>query len=175
MNIKRYLFVIAFGLISFVSLLFILSTILLALRMQINGFIFPVSFLISLIFEFVICFSWSRKESLIKSSMLVVIVTSFVVFVSVFISSKTYDISFDGMDYQQRAVINLDSGWNPFYEKIQTSDLRSDSFLNSYPKASWYVYSSAYKLFSNIETAKFINILILPLAFIFFFIFFVVI
>ncbi len=45
-----------------------------------------------------------------------------------------FDLSWDGRDYQQRAVFKLASGWNPVYTVLQPDDIYKNAWLNHFPK-----------------------------------------
>jgi hypothetical protein len=87
--------------------------------------------------------------------------------------AHTYDTSFDGQNYHQSAVIELSSKWNPIYEKTPPVGLPRKVTLtidNGYPKTTWSIEASIYKLTHNIDSATVINMVIglLALAFLYY-------
>ena len=81
------------------------------------------------------------------------------------ISSYFYDMSWDGRDYQQKAIRQLSAGWNPIYTEQEPRDIYYNVWLNHYPKAPWIAAAAFYKLTGNIETGKIFNILLVTTVF----------
>lgn len=71
------------------------------------------------------------------------------------------DLSWDGRDYQQKAIRELASGWNPIYITIQPEDIYRSAWLNHYPKGPWLSAASIYMLAKDIEYGKTFNQLLI--------------
>jgi hypothetical protein len=72
-----------------------------------------------------------------------------------------YDLSWDGQDYQQKAIYELQNGWNPVYTLWEPSERYDSQWLNHYPKAPWIAAASINQLSGNIESGKAINLLLI--------------
>ncbi|MGE5224707.1 MAG: hypothetical protein ACM3PY_19905, partial [Omnitrophica WOR_2 bacterium] len=81
------------------------------------------------------------------------------------ISSRFFDLSWDGRDYNQKAIRALSSGWDPVYNEQQPTDIYYNTWLNHYPKGAWIASASLYQLTGNIEGAKVFNLLLIAAVF----------
>lgn len=81
------------------------------------------------------------------------------------LAGSVYDTSWDGMDYQQKAVIQLHDGLNPIYQTAEPQDVYYNMWLNHYPKAPWMFAAGMYALTGQIETGKGLNLLLLAASF----------
>lgn len=98
-----------------------------------------------------------------------------VVGISWYISATTYDLSFDGQTYHQEAIILLTNGWNPVHdqplqaptaqeiEKMSGKEILTafHLWINHYAKGPWLLDAVMYKLTSQIELGKMVNLLLL--------------
>lgn len=84
---------------------------------------------------------------------------------SIFISSVTFDDTFDGNAYHKSAVGALKNGWNPVYESVgdfnksinnpvKLDDSSYVVWVDHYPKAHWIFGANIYKLTNNIESGR---------------------
>jgi hypothetical protein len=80
------------------------------------------------------------------------------------VSAAIFDNSWDGQDYQQRAILQIANGFNPIYD-IARPDEYYNRALNYYPKAAWVISASLYQATGNIETGKAVNSLLLVAGF----------
>ncbi len=76
-----------------------------------------------------------------------------------------YDITWDGRDYQQRAIERISQGWNPVYQELEPKDVYYNQWLNHYPKAPWIAAASIYQLTGNLEAGKAVNLLLIACLF----------
>lgn len=85
----------------------------------------------------------------------------------VVVNHSIYDTSFDGQSYQGEAVTSLINGWNPLHQPHSEDNNQYVSWsgntpwLNSYPKASWYLSASMYDLTGHYTDIKFFNFSVL--------------
>lgn len=153
-------------------IILVLSSLLFLFRIPMTIFNLPISLIISSI----ILFYLMKREKNLKLYFLSIVCSLFIIFSSVFISGKIYDLSYDGNAYHKDAIALLKNGWNPVYESSEDfykrSDLRDQEFINShalwedhYAKAGWIVGSSIYINTNNIETGKAINLLMMFVCF----------
>lgn len=137
------------------------------LHISINHWTLLISFITYNIF-LLTYFILKCKASLfqIVSSIFITILL-FLSFSSLF--AHTYDLSYDGQQYQQTAVIALSHNWNPIYQTklpIHGEGKFSQSIILGSPKIIWSIDASIYKLTNNINSATSLNIIIMFLAFI---------
>jgi hypothetical protein len=83
------------------------------------------------------------------------------------LAGSIYDTSWDGLDYQQKAVIQLSNGLNPIYAEAEPQDVYYNMWLNHYPKAPWMFAAGMYTLTGQIETGKGLNLLLLVASYLF--------
>lgn len=82
---------------------------------------------------------------------------------ALFISGIFYDLSYDGQNYHQEAVIALADGWNPLYDDL-TGAVHS-LWIAHYPKGPWINAAGLYRLTGDIEYGKAVNLLLLAASF----------
>lgn len=94
------------------------------------------------------------------------IITSIIIVLTGYLSSRFMDYSFDGQTYHQVGVIFLKKGWNPVYRTAETFlqqhwniELDVLVWLNGYPKFYEIVAANLYYLTDNVETGKTLNFL----------------
>ena len=97
--------------------------------------------------------------------------------ISIFISTYSYDLSWDGNTYHKLAIGMMKDGWNPIYQSAKSfiqedsqntgifDDGRNSIWIEHYPKASWIFAANIYSATNNIETAKVLNILMMYVCF----------
>jgi|SRR5579883_296840 len=132
-----------------------------------KGSITFLPFILSLPISLFYCF-WNAKSSLTLLSKKLLawgcILFLLSLVISIIISSLFYDMSWDGQAYHQEAILKLQGGWNPFWEKLPETEA-SAIWLNYYAKASWIIAAASYQVTHQIETAKLFNILFIAASF----------
>jgi len=94
------------------------------------------------------------------------------------VTSRVYDLSFDGNWYHKASVGSLANGWNPVYQSlaefaaipggINIGNLADSAiWADHYCKAPWIFGANIYTLTRNIECAKALNILMAYVLFAF--------
>ncbi|MFO7557099.1 MAG: hypothetical protein R6W88_18040 [Desulfobacterales bacterium] len=166
--LEKVLIIFASSAVCFLAGLLLVSTILFALKIPINIYNLPVSFILSIIF-----IVWlSRKVKADFFILLVGILLMLILFlISLLISFSVFDLSYDGQAYHQEAVILLDRGWNPVYVRLTNQATANlERWLNHYPKGNWIIAANIYKVTGNIESAKMMSIFsgFVAFAFVFF-------
>ena len=89
----------------------------------------------------------------------------FLVLTTIF--SHTYDLSYDGQDYHQSAIIALSSRWDPLYQPnlpLNTSNPVDKPVVEGTGKTAWSIDASIYMLTHNIDSATAINLFIALIA-----------
>jgi hypothetical protein len=165
-NLKRlkkpdYLFDIGFFIILFVFVNLLITTILFIFKINITSYNFIVANLMTLGLAIYIM----RKDKTSLKYMIIIIgITALIIFLSIFISGKTYDLTWDGNTYHKVAIGQLKDGWNPIYEDIEDFNKAARNPLklshayglwnNHYAKAYWLYSANVYKVTNNIESGK---------------------
>ena len=153
---EKILLVSANDSVCFLAIILLVSTFFFILKIPINTYNLPISFVLSTIFN--VWFSKKVKadfaiQSIAKSIMLIFFL------VSIFVSGSVFGLSYDGQAYHQEAVILLKHGWNPFFTTlVDEATANLERWLNHYPKGNWIIAASIYKLTNNIECGKALSI-----------------
>jgi hypothetical protein len=80
------------------------------------------------------------------------------------VAAGFYDLSSDGQEYHQTAILKLADGWNPNWRTIDEGESVHHRWLNHYPKAAWYVAAATLKAGGAIEPAKLWNFVLAAAA-----------
>ena len=115
-------------------------------------------YILSIIHIFINFAFFRRKKKTYKEIICLNISMFFLLAISIVLSMKFFDLSYDGQGYHQEAIIQLSNGWNPFLEPIV--DSQHSIWISHYGKFTWIIGTIFYKLTSSIESAKAINIFI---------------
>lgn len=144
-----------------------LTSIGFSLKIPITSYHFFFILPFTLIFVIISCFIFPSRSKLFGTSiMLALLVSSF--YLSLDISKHFFDISYDGQAYHQEALIQLDRGWNPFYEQLNNFNANNmDRWLNHYSKGVWVYESIIFKATNDIESAKLFHIWLMIATFLF--------
>ncbi len=143
----------------------IITSVLFLCNISISYMHLPVAFVLSLIELHLI--NKENYKNILISSFIVLIVSVF----SVNICGQIFDTSYDGNSYHKEAIGLLKNGWNPIYSSAESFGKKIDYdaghtiWIENYPKASWIIGATIYKITNNIETAKVFNLLILFIVF----------
>jgi hypothetical protein len=126
-------------------------------------FILPSTLAFALISSLIFPYRGRLSGTLIVLGLLV-----FTFYLSLYISRNFFDISYDGQGYHQEALMQLSSGWNPFYEQLNSLESNNmDRWLNHYSKGVWIYESILFKVTRDIESAKLFHLWLMSAAFIF--------
>jgi len=74
--------------------------------------------------------------------------------VSLFLSAAFFDLSWDGLWYQQTAVYQMAHGWNPLHDPLHAFAPSVQDSLRHYAKGPWYVALALFETAPHIEWAK---------------------
>ena len=136
--------------------IFVLAISCLFIKIKINALIIPVGYLVSIVLSFIMMKKRNLKKFIIMESIVFMIII-----IALVLAGKIYDVSWDGMWYHQNAIIELNNGWNPIYEKLTGEGAL---WNNYYGKYSEIVQACILSTFKNIEMGKMINILFMIIA-----------
>lgn len=98
-------------------------------------------------------------------------VISFLLFA--WLSSRIYDISWDGQTYHAEGIAQLANGWNPFREAspsglvIHTYPWFFPIYLAFFPKAPWICAAALYKFSGSFESGKVFHLTLILACFLF--------
>lgn len=156
------------------SIIVLISSILLIASISF-AFSWPISF-----FQFIIaaCISiffvwWGTgaycgfEQGRFKIFLVLVFINIIIFSASLYVSGKVYDLSWDGQEYHQEAIIQLSQGWNPFKDELIIPDVHyvHKWIIEHYAKGPWICAAIIYKLTNNIEQGKLFNILLVIASF----------
>jgi hypothetical protein len=129
----------------------IFTQILFMLNISMSAWHLPISLILTLVGTFLFADFWklSRKMVLLINLGYILLVV-----ISAIWSGYFLDRSWDGNDYQQRAIIHLQSGWNPIKTILSPETTYYNQEANHYPKLPWIFGSGFYLLMGNIEYGK---------------------
>ncbi|PWH84455.1 hypothetical protein DIS18_07995 [Algibacter marinivivus] len=148
-----------------------LNHLLVLLSFIIGHYFLPWACPLSIILAVIVLFILGKKYEIDKRTVKVSVVLSFFLIVlSLLVSALFWDLSWDGQWYHQSAIYNLAEGWNPFSEPIRKFNRSNDLSIIHFPKGSWYMAASIYSTFGFIEAGKALNFIILIVASLFFYI-----
>lgn len=144
--------------------LLLLATVLFGLKLPMSEMTIWLSAIVSLFFQAWYVNKVAQKKAIVflSSCLMLVLLFGF----SIFLAGNVYDLSYDGQAYHQEAIIQLARGWNPIYTRLDgqaTANL--ERWLNHYPKGTWIMSASVYLNTGNIESGKFLSILLPLVAF----------
>jgi hypothetical protein len=77
-----------------------------------------------------------------------------VVGLALFLAASFFDMSWDGLWYQQTAVYQMSHGWNPLREPMHGFVSHIQDSLRHYAKGPWYVALALFETTHHIEWAK---------------------
>lgn len=154
------------GLLTFFSLLLLLSGGLLPLGITVSPWYFPLALVLTLLLNYFISSRKGKsgnKRDLFRSAAAVVGIVG----LSILIAGSFYDTSWDGQRYHLESVCRLKEGWNPCHTFLPPAPGAGDQWLyvNYYPKAVELCEASIYSFTGKVETGKAINIMLMAAAF----------
>lgn len=167
-NIKKIFFEISLLLLLFIFNNIFISSTLFIFKISIS----EVNSIISFVLTMVLYILYSLKNKTNYKQMLICLLSFIsILSLSIYISSITYDTSWDGNSYHKTAVGVLKNGWNPVYENIEEFNKSNynkekvngthDIWNNHYAKGAWIYAANIHSLTNNIESGKSINIIVL--------------
>lgn len=144
------------------GVLVILTSVLWLLKVPMTN----IHLVISLIIAAIITLKLDKDNWIIS-----ILLSVLVIIASILIAEHVYDQSDDGNTYHKESIGMITKGWNPIYDNYSTFAHKNNLtdyhkiWAEHYPKTTWIIGSSVYKITKNIETAKFYNIIICFIGF----------
>ena len=152
------------AILTFLFLIVAISEMGWALRIPIHGWVLPTAFAGTCLVS-----AWGARlyfHRPLRMTLVVATLLAVLVAASAWISLQFYDVSFDGQAYHQEGIYQLAHGWDPLVaHRFTPSAPFQNVLLNHYPKGSWTIEASMYRLTGHIETGKFANLLLIFAAF----------
>ena len=154
-------------LLLFLVVTLVITSSLYFINISINRLNLVVFFLVSSI----IYYLFNKND---KSIIKVLLLSLFVIIISIFISCFMFDRSSDGNTYHKDAVGVMKEGFNPVLEESKDFITKRDKnnkltdytiWIDHYAKANWMIEANFYSLTSNIESAKAFNLLSIYIVF----------
>lgn len=150
-GISDYFFCLGFLLILFPATVLIGSSFLLLSGTVTSGLTIPFALVVTAVFLilFGMSFNWKIIQAAVPALLFVLIISG-----SILITGSIFDKSWDGQAYHQEAVIQLASGWNPYYDDLNSDLVAHEKWLTHYAKGPWLIASSLYLFTERIEYSK---------------------
>lgn len=154
--------------ISFIVINTLFSSLFFILGLKVTSLNFWLSIAI-LFFIYILFYKKNNIEIQYVVKIISLVLFSLILIGSIFVSSKIYDLSYDGNYYHKTAIGLIKHGWNPVYQSAEefSSELLNIpgnnvfKWVNHYQNLSWIFGSSIYAFTGNIESAKSLNILLM--------------
>lgn len=161
-DISNAFLVLGSALIIFLGVSLIIQCLLFILGYTLTNISLFIGFILAIIVIFITPepLKYSRVTRIIFAFSFCVLLI--VVVISV---SHIFDISWDGRDYHQKAIVRLIRGWNPIYQPLTPKDLYYNVWLNHYPKGAWIIFSLFAQITQNIEAGKSFHVLLMASLF----------
>ena len=170
--ISKISFIIGLFLFSFIIINLCVTSGLYVLKITMTKFNILVSYALTIILGLLVF----RKDKLKTSHFLYsVLISTFLIIVSIIISTFMYDFSYDGNFYHKVSVGSLKNGWNPLYESIgifnkseKNSMKLPETFSiwnDHYAKGYQFFAASIYSLTHNIESGKCLQLIFMATVF----------
>ena len=77
-----------------------------------------------------------------------------VILISMPLAASFFDMSWDGLWYQQTAVYQMSHGWNPLYDPMHSFTPHLQDWERHYTKGPWYIALAFFQVTGNIEWSK---------------------
>lgn len=165
-NIISFSLELGMEILVFIFNILVISSLLFIFKIPITKLNFITSFITTIMMSFIYC---RKKKYNLFRVFLRIFSLMIVLFASIFLANKCFDLSWDGNSYHKAAVGELKNGWNPLYENIEDFNISKknsnfiagthDIWTNHYAKGQWIYAASIYSVTDNIESGKSINIL----------------
>lgn len=126
---------------------------------------FPAAMIGTIFFVLASSFIFFRKRVIFYTSLSILLLAGTFV-ISLFLSSRFYDLSYDGQAYHQEAVFHLANGWVPTDRalvKEETSNLHK--WINHYAKGVWLYQAALFKFTGKMEMSKVFHLWLMVGAF----------
>lgn len=118
---------------------------------SVSPFIAPIALLAALVIGY-----WlARSEGLcgrLQIALPAIILA--IIAIALLLAATFFDMSWDGLWYQQTAVYQMSHGWNPLYDPMRGFTPHLQDWLRHYSKGPWYIALALFQTTHNIEWSK---------------------
>ncbi len=166
-NIIEFCYELSLSVLLFIFNILFISSLFFVLKISISKINFYVSLILTLT---LIGFYFFKKGYGFFKVVIRFVTFLLILFLSIFVASKCYDLTWDGNSYHKTAIGELKNGWNPLYQDIgnfnsskENKNYISDThdiWTDHYAKGHWIFAANIYSLTNNIESGKSINFLL---------------
>ena len=150
---QKYFLSQSISILVFYASLFIVSVVLLSIKIPISSFHFYIGCIVWLASTFLLSKQLNIPNKVFYLSTSISLI---ILFLAGIYFSKIYDVYYDSQWYHMEAVIQMHNGWNPFYSQLINSQVSAGgaNYLNHFPLAAWIVESDLFAFSNNLESAK---------------------
>jgi hypothetical protein len=123
----------------------------LVFRAPVSPFIAPAALLIALAIGY-----WLAGREGLRGipQILPLAIAIAVVAISMLLAALFFDMSWDGLWYQQTAVYQMAHGWNPLYDPMHNFTPHLQDWERHYAKGPWYIALALFQITHDIEWSK---------------------
>src|SRR4029077_10734501 len=159
-------------LLAFPCSLLLVSSTLFFLGVPISWFHSPMALAMAVGFGWwAVNFYFAQERIRVFALLFGAAVIAFVLFAV--ISSRIYDISWDGQTYHAEAIVQLANGWNPFRDAAPPGLVFHKYpwffpiYLGFFPKGPWICAAALYKFSGSFESGKAFHLTLILASFLF--------
>jgi hypothetical protein len=138
-------------LLSFLCLAHLGVLVCFVFKTAVSPLVAPAALLVALAIGYWLA-GWEGLRGFTRFLPLVIAIT--VVLVSVLLASAFFDMSWDGLWYQQTAVYQMSHGWNPLYDPMHEFQRNLQDWERHYAKGPWYIALALFQITRDIEWSK---------------------
>lgn len=153
-RVSDYFLILGSSIVFFLFASILLTSLAFSFRIPITSSHFFIAAGFTPLYAILSLFSNSGPKRLVDFSWVIFLLV-FSFYLSLMVSQRYFDISYDGQAYHQEALLQLNQGWNPFYEQLNS--LQSNNmhrWLNHYSKGVWFYAAMVFKVTKDIESGK---------------------
>ena len=153
-TVSDYFLILGSSIVFFLFASLLLTSLAFLFRIPISSSHFWVAAASTLLYAIISLVSDSGPQRVVNFSWVIfLLVFSFLL--CLMVSQSFFDISYDGQAYHQEAILQLNRGWNPFYEQLTSPQSNNmHRWLNHYSKGVWFYAAMIFKVTKDIESGK---------------------
>ena len=138
-------------LLSFLCLAHLGVLVCLVFKAAVSPFVAPAALLVALAIGY-----WLAGREGVRgiTRFLPLVIAIAVVAISMLLAALFFDMSWDGLWYQQTAVYQMAHGWNPLYDPMHDFTPHLQDWERHYAKGPWYIALALFQITRDIEWSK---------------------
>jgi len=180
---SKYYFLAGFFLVVTLGFTLLIQSITFFLNGRIGAWQFPLALVLALSLHIYILFKspWMATGKL-QGKLFTLCLPLVLIIIAILVSGHFFDVSDDGQQYHQEAIIQLSQGWNPYQTLLGGSSMNFlkdvtagwDPYqmgldyktiyliwINHYAKGTEFIQAGIYAMTGHIETGKATNIILM--------------